>query len=171
MPSIKRPQRNLQFGTPYAHVTSSCSLNKTVSWHFVWLPLLLSFFYFPEIPHATWQQSKWHVDGGWVFLSVRCWFLSVKWKIRFGRQLRCASYHNNLAPPSSLRRPPPPLLILPAAARLNGQNPWADWYIVLSGVTWKAPTPLPFAVTTITLPSFLLSTLPPIPPGCRGDRS
>lgn len=52
----------------------------------------------------------------------------------------------------SPRHPPPPLLILLTAVRLNGQNPQADWYIVLVGETWRAP------------PSLIPSPLLPNPP-------
>lgn len=54
---------------------------------------------------------------------------------------------------------PHPSLILLAAACLNGQNPWTDWYI---GARCRRceETPFACAVTAITLPSFLLSILP-----------
>lgn len=126
------------------------SLNKAVSWLFAWLPLLFfAFFLFfsLEIPHATWRQSKWHVDKGWVFLSPPSCFLSVKWKNSFGRHLRCGSYHDNLAVNSS----------------------WCgtlEWTKSLDRLIHRClletpphPRTLPL-VTTITLPSFLLSTLP-----------
>lgn len=115
------------------------------------------FFSLNRLPDARWQQSKWCSDGGSVFLSVRCWFVSVKWKDRFGRQPRCGSYHNNLSPP-----PSPPfsfLLIQLTAVCYNGHTPClAEWH--------ETPSHNP-TNTVIAFPS----SPPPIQTSCWGDRS
>lgn len=147
MPSIKCPQRNIQHSTLYAHVTLRSSLNKTASCHSVWLPTLLSSLFFLFFKYHMPLDSK----ANDMLMGAECscqfvvGFLSVKWKIRFGRQFRCGSYHNNLV--SHFTPPPLPtlspaflslLLILLVTVWLNGQNPWTDWYIVLTRVTWGA---------------------------------
>ena len=127
-------------------------------------------FYFPEISHATWQQSKWHVDGGWVFLSVRCWFLSVKWKIRFGRQLRCASYHNNLAPPSAAPLTPTPLVNSSRCGTVEWTKSLGRLIHRALRSDVKSPHPTPFCCHHHYL-TLLPPLHPPIPTGCWGDRS
>lgn len=63
-------------------------------------------------------------------------------------------------------------LILLGAERLNGQNPWTDWYI---GACWRCeepPTPLPHSSTCHHHYFTVFSPLhPPLPMSSWGDRS
>lgn len=140
------------------------SLNKAVSWHFAWLPLLFLFFSFPLKYHMPLDSRReWHVDKGWVFLSPPSCFLRVEWKNSFGRHLRCGSYHDNLAVNSSW----------------CGTLEWTKsldrlihWCLL---EMWRAPapphpTPAPFHLSPPLLYP-LFSSPPSIPMSSWGDRS
>lgn len=99
--------------------------------------------------------SKRHVDGDWVFLSVCCWCLSVKWKFCFGRQLRCGSYHNTFATPSTLT----PLVNSSHCGTVEGTKFPNRLIHRACQNDVESPPPL-YCHHHYLIPSFLLSTLP-----------
>lgn len=81
------------------------------NWNTAFCLIATSVLFFSSSLNTTCHLTAKQMTCWWgsVLLSVPCWFLSVKREIRFGRQLRCGSYHNLS-------------LILLAAVQLNGQH-------------------------------------------------
>lgn len=154
MPSIKCPQRNILCSTLVC--TCHFALLSKQNWitpfsfdcHF---QFFLFFFSLNTTCHLTAKQ----MTCSWGQRVPVSWLLVSKWNERsvLGDSLGVEAITITLTPPTPLS------LILLSAVRLNGQKSQDRLIHRARRSDVKSPSP-PYTVTTVTLPSILLHTLP-----------
>lgn len=160
MPSIKCPQRNTQHTVCTCHFARLSKQNGFLAFCLI----ATSVIFFLETPHATWQQSKRHVDGGWVFLPVVGFFM---WNERsvLGDSLGVVAITITL--PS--RTPPLPALVN------SSRRGTVEWTKSLDRLIHRACRSDVKRPPPVCCCHHYLSLLPPLHPpiltSCRGDRS
>lgn len=154
----------------YAHDSKlyTCAFPTQLLRHFTWFDPLLFSIFFPLslLKHHTTLDCGAN-DMPTTPECFHCGFVAfiMRRDQISGGGIGVAGITITLPPP---RKPPPTPSpqILPALARLNGQNPRADWYIGARrrGCEARAsPSPSTRAVAAITSPSVLLSILASLP--------